>query len=44
MAAFRYNVRFLAWKLETEAEGLEADGTGLVVLWMCVAGNDGQGV
>jgi hypothetical protein len=33
MAAFGNNVRFLAWESEAEAEGLEADGTFVVVVW-----------
>jgi hypothetical protein len=33
MAALGNNVRLLAWEPETEAEGLEADGTLVVVVW-----------
>ena len=42
MAAFWHDMRFLSWEPKAEAQGLEADGTVVLLLWGVVAGDDGQ--
>ena len=43
MTALWYDMGFLTWETETEAEGFKADGTLFLVVCRVVAGDDGKG-
>ena len=42
MTALWYDMGFLTWETETEAEGFKADGTLFLVVCRVVAGDDGE--